>query len=51
MRRAQKSNLGPVWARTPPPPRGSDDVDGNTYRVAVASPGLLELIAKPRGNA
>ena len=50
MRRAQKSNLGPVWARTPPP-RGCDDVDGNTYRVAVASPGLPELIAKPRGNA
>ena len=22
MRRAQKSNLGPVWARTPPPPPG-----------------------------
>ena len=40
------SDMGPPAA----PVEGSDDVDGNTYRVAVASPSLPELIAKPRGN-
>ena len=42
---------GPGMGPPAAPVEGSDDVDGNTYRVAVASPGLPELIVKPRGNA